>query len=418
MPRIPRIGLIVLAALAAGGATAAAAGPGGAAPGQTPTGGGTTTATTPTVPTATTPASGPVPLHLHATSLRQDGGALVWSLSTSRTWTPASLASDRQSLCLRLVFPSGASFASRDVCVVRAGSAVRLAYMRVLGSGRHGPAHPLSARVRRPSDRALVARFDPARLAIPYASVRWRTLSTTNGCANAPGASCFESLPLIGVVLALRAPLPVGCTAAGPAYVTNGSRARHVVALTFDDGPSTYTPAVLSVLERERVHATFFLIGQQVAGYAAFARRALADGDMIGDHTWSHPSVAGGGAFASGQISSTANAIRRATGFRPCLFRAPYGAVSASLIGLARGLGFTTIQWDVDPQDWARPGSGAIYARIVGAVRNGSIVLMHDGGGPRGQTLAALPGIIHTLKARGYGFVTVDELTGARLRYR
>jgi peptidoglycan/xylan/chitin deacetylase (PgdA/CDA1 family) len=127
--------------------------------------------------------------------------------------------------------------------------------------------------------------------------------------------------------------------------------------------------------------------------------------------------VSRGGAFASGEITSAAGAIHKATGFRPCLFRAPYGAVSSSLIGLARGLGFTTIQWDVDPQDWARPGSGAIYARVVGNVRNGSIVLMHDGGGPRSQTLAALPGIIHTLKARGYGFVTVDQLTGARLRY-
>lgn len=415
MPGIRRIVLLALLALvAAGGATAAAAGPGGASPGQTPT-----TAPVTTLPTATTPAppSGAVPLHLHAATLRQDRRALVWSFSTSHSWTPASLAANGQSLCLRLVFPSGASFASRDVCVARSGEAVRLEYMRVLQSGGHGPHHPLSVRVRRPSARSLVARLDPAALGIPYDSVRWRTLSSTDGCALAAGASCFESLPPKGVVLALRAPTPVGCTAAGPAYVTNGSRARHVVALTFDDGPSTYTPAVLSVLERERVHATFFLIGQQVAGYAAFARRALADGDMIGDHTWSHPSVAGGGAFAQGQIVSTADAIQRATGFRPCLFRAPYGAVSSSLIGLAHGLGFTTIQWDVDPQDWARPGSGAIYSRIVGAVRNGSIVLMHDGGGPRGQTLAALPGIIHTLKARGYGFVTVDRLTGARLRW-
>jgi peptidoglycan-N-acetylglucosamine deacetylase len=138
---------------------------------------------------------------------------------------------------------------------------------------------------------------------------------------------------------------------------------------------------------------------------------------MLGDHTWSHPDVSGGGAFASGQITSTASAIQRATGFRPCLFRAPYGAVSPSLIGLAHGLGLTTIQWDVDPRDWSLPGSRAIYSRIVGAARNGSIVLMHDGGGPRSQTLAALPGIIHTLRARGYGFVTVTQLTGARLRY-
>ena len=418
MSGLRRIALALLVALAAGGATAAvAAGPGGAAPGQTPTGSGTTT-TAATAPATTAPASGTAPLHLHAATLRQDGAALAWSLSAAQPWTPASLARAGQSLCLRLVFPSGASFTTRDVCVVRAGTAVRLEYMRVLSAGGHGPRHALAARVHRPSDRALVASFDPATLGIPYQSVHWRTLSTTNGCATGGSALCSESLPPIGVVLALRAPLPVGCTAAGPLFVTNGSRAHRVVALTFDDGPSTYTPAVLSVLERARVHATFFLIGRQVAGYAAFPRRALADGDMVGDHTWSHPNVSGGGAFASAQITSTANAIQRATGFRPCLFRAPYGAVSSSLTGLARGLGFTTIQWDVDPQDWARPGSGAIYARVVSHVRNGSIVLMHDGGGPRGETVAALPGIIAALKARGYAFATVDQLTGARLRYR
>jgi peptidoglycan-N-acetylglucosamine deacetylase len=411
VPGPRRIALLALLALASGGATAPAAGPGGAAPGQTPPGGGSGGGGTPPAGPA------PTPLHLHAATLTQDAGVLVWSLSTSRPWTPASLGAGGQSLCLRLVYPSGGGFASRDVCVVRSGSVARLAFARVLRSGGHGPMHPLSARLRRPDGRSLVARFDPATLAIPSSSVRWRTLSGTSGCDVAGATACFDALPASGAVLSLRAPQPIGCTPASPSYVTNGSRSRHVVALTFDDGPSTYTPAVLDLLKRERIHATFFLIGRQVGGYAAFARRALAEGNMLGDHTWSHADVSGGGAFASGQIVSTADAIQRATGFRPCLFRAPGGAVSSSLIGLARGLGFATIQWDVDPQDWSLPGSGAIYSRIVGAARNGSIVLMHDGGGPRSQTLAALPGIVHTLKARGYGFVTVDRLTGARLRY-
>ncbi len=415
MQGLPRIALLVLLALAAGGATAVAAGPGGAAPGQTQTGTGTTT----TPPTTTTPAAPPVtaPLHLHSTKLTQNGSSLVWSLQTSQPWTPASLGANGRALCVRLVYQAGAGFASRDVCVARSGSTAGLVYMRVLASGHHGPSHPLSATVSRRDGRSLSARFDLAALGIPYGSVRWRTLSTTAGCLVASGGRCFESLPPSGVVLALRAPLPVGCTTAGPAYVTNGARTKHVVALTFDDGPSTYTPQVLSILERERVHATFFEIGQQVAGFAAYSRRILADGDVIGDHTWNHADVSRGGAFASGEITSAAGAIRKATGFRPCLFRAPYGAVSSSLTGLARGLGFTTIEWDVDPQDWARPGTGAIYSRIVGNVRNGSMVLMHDGGGPRNETVAALPDIIHTLKARGYSFVTVTELTGSRLLY-
>jgi peptidoglycan/xylan/chitin deacetylase (PgdA/CDA1 family) len=365
----------------------------------------------------TPPAATPSPLHLHSSTLTQTDGVLVWSLATSRPWTPASLGSEGQSLCLRLVYGSGGSFASRDVCVVRSGTAVRLAFARVLRSGGHGPTHVLSSRLRRPDERSLVARFDPAKLSISASSLRWRTLSSTSGCSIADGAACFEALPAQGAEVRLRAPKPVGCTPGGPSYVTSGSRSRHVVALTFDDGPSPYTSAVLDVLKREQVHATFFLIGQQVAGGASLVRRELAEGHMLADHTWSHANVSGGGAFASGQIGSTASAIQRATGFRPCLFRAPYGAVSGSLIGLAHGLGFTTVEWDVDPQDWALPGSGAIYSRIVGTTHNGSIILMHDGGGPRSQTLAALPGIIHTLKARGYGFVTVDQLTGARLRY-
>jgi peptidoglycan/xylan/chitin deacetylase (PgdA/CDA1 family) len=415
VPGYRRIALLALLALATGGATATAAGPGGAAPGDTPPsgGGGGGTTTTPVVPPPATPS----PLHLHTSTLTQDSGVLVWSLATSRAWTPTSLSSDRQSLCLRLVFQSGGSFASRDVCVAPSGDAPRLAYARVLRSGGHGPMHPLSARLRRPDDRSLVGRFDPAKLAIPFSSLRWRTLSSTNGCRIADGAACLDALPADGAVLRLRAPQPVGCTPAGPSYVTNGSRSRHVVALTFDDGPSSYTSAVLDVLKREQVHATFFLIGQQVAGGASLVRRELAEGHMLADHTWSHADVSGGGGFASGQITSTASAIQKATGFRPCLFRAPYGAVSGSLIGVAHGLDFTTVQWDVDPQDWALPGSGAIYSRIVGGAHNGSIILMHDGGGPRSQTLAALPGIIRTLKARGYGFVTVDQLTGARLRY-
>ncbi|HZV73018.1 MAG TPA: polysaccharide deacetylase family protein [Conexibacter sp.] len=421
MQGIRRIAIAVLLALAAGGATATAAGPGGAAPGDTPpgstSGGGGSGGTTPT-PAPTTPIAplGSVPLHLHTATLTQDGGVLVWSLTASRPWTPATLGTAAQSLCVRLVYETQ-GFNSRDVCVAPSGSTLRLTYARVLRSGGHGPSHPLGGRVARPDGRSLVARFDPAKLGIPYSSVRWRTLASTSGCALASGTSCFDALPADGAVLRLRAPQPVGCTPAGPAYVTNGSRGRHVVALTFDDGPSPYTSAVLDVLRREQVHATFFVIGQQVAGGAALVKRELAEGHMVGDHTWSHPNVSGGGAFASGQITSTASAIQRATGFRPCLFRAPYGAVSSSLIGLAHGLGFTTVEWDVDPQDWSTPGSGAIYSRIVGNVHDGSIVLMHDGGGPRSQTLAALPGIIHTLKARGYGFVTVPELTGARLRF-
>lgn len=400
----------VLMALVASGAAATAAGPGGAAPGA----GGTDTTTTPAPPP---PPAGPQPLHLHRATLRQDGAVLVASLSTSRPWTPASLRADGQSLCLRLVYEAGRGFASRDLCVAPRRGKPRLAYFRVLRSGGHGPAHPLPARVRRPNERSLVVRFDPAKLKIPYASVRWRALSSTDGCrVGGRDDDCYEALPADGAVVRLRAPQPVGCTVPGASYVTHGPRNRKVVALTFDDGPAPLTGPILDVLRRERAPATFFLIGQQVAGGSALVKRMLAEGHMVAGHSWNHANLSSGGLLASGQISSTATAIQRATGFRPCLFRAPYGAVSGALIGTARGLGETTIQWDVDTNDWQLPGAGTIAARALRAT-SGSIVLMHDGGGPRAQTLAALPGIIRGLRARGYGFVTVTELLRAQMRF-
>jgi peptidoglycan/xylan/chitin deacetylase (PgdA/CDA1 family) len=145
----------------------------------------------------------------------------------------------------------------------------------------------------------------------------------------------------------------------------------------------------------------------------------LADGDMVGDHTWDHANVSGGGSFAASEISQAAAAIRGATGgFQPCLFRAPYGAVSSGLTSEARSLGFTTIQWDIDPRDWARPGTDAIYQNVVQNAHDGAIVIQHDGGGDRSETLAALPREIDTLRRAGYRFVTVTQMLGYQLLYR
>ncbi|HEY2653316.1 MAG TPA: polysaccharide deacetylase family protein, partial [Solirubrobacteraceae bacterium] len=169
--------------------------------------------------------------------------------------------------------------------------------------------------------------------------------------------------------------------------------------------------------------ATFFEIGRQIAPYdpgGAVERRMLADGDMIGDHTWSHRDMATLRPGAQrDQLLKAAGAIKHATGgFTPCLWRPPYGATSPSLIALARSLGFLTIMWNIDPRDWALPGVGAIYSNVVDNARNGAIVIQHSGGGPRFQTLAALPQEIDTLRSQGYRFVTVDQLLGLKLVYR
>ncbi len=208
----------------------------------------------------------------------------------------------------------------------------------------------------------------------------------------------------------------------GPAYVTSGPTTGREIALTFDDGPWYDTPQFLDILERYHVPATFFEIGEEISTYGeggAIERRMLADGDMVGDHTWSHPDVSGAGAFAQGQILSAASAIRAAThGFTPCLFRAPGGAVSSALISEARSLGFTTIEWDIDTVDWSRPGTATIEQRAIGGAHPGAIILQHDGGGDRSETLAALPDEITTLLRRGYHFVTVTQLLGQKLIYK
>jgi peptidoglycan/xylan/chitin deacetylase (PgdA/CDA1 family) len=220
-----------------------------------------------------------------------------------------------------------------------------------------------------------------------------------------------------------RSRLPIGCVRKGPAMVFAGSSRAHELALTFDDGPWGDPPTAdfIRLLAAEHVPATFFEIGNQISRYdpaGRLEREMLADGDMIGDHTWAHPDLLYLTASARReQIARTAAAIRRVTGFTPCLFRAPYGAVNRSLVTLVRSMGMSTIGWDVDPRDWALPGVAAIERAVIGGARNGSIILQHFGGGPRWETLDALPVEIRALRARGYRFVTVTQLLGYRLIY-
>jgi peptidoglycan/xylan/chitin deacetylase (PgdA/CDA1 family) len=224
-------------------------------------------------------------------------------------------------------------------------------------------------------------------------------------------------------LLGLHEPRLIGCVPAGPTWVFHAPDRRvREIALTFDDGPWYDTALFLDVLERAHAVGTFFQIGDQIGEYARHGldRRMLEDGDMIGDHTWNYGGdVAAGGRDAATQIFEAAAAIRRATGgFQPCLFRAPGGNVTPALLRTARSLGFATIQWDVDPRDWATPGTTAIYDNVVGNAHDGAIVIQHDGGGNRSETLAALPLEIATLRREGYRLVTVPQLLGYRLLYR
>ncbi len=171
------------------------------------------------------------------------------------------------------------------------------------------------------------------------------------------------------------------------------------------------------MLERYGVRATFFMIGRQItSSYRPVLLRELRNGDVLGDHTWDHPDLVLSPEVRS-ELARTIAAIYALTGYTPCVFRPPYGDYDASVLSTARSLGLSTVLWNVDPTDWALPGTGAIESRVLAQVRPGSIVISHDGGGPRGETLAAYPGIITKLRARGYRIVTIPELLGYRPVY-
>ena len=221
-------------------------------------------------------------------------------------------------------------------------------------------------------------------------------------------ALTLTSVPAGGSTLTL----PTGCTHGGAPFHTHGPRGRKRIAIGFDDGPSEYTLRVLRVLREFDSHATFFEIGQETSGRAAIMRKILAQGNEIGNHSLHHESDP-----SSESLHETNHLIRAATGFRPCDFRPPDGRVNSGLIDRAHAEHLVTVNWDVDPRDWADPGVGAIASGVIHSAHNGSIVVLHDGGGDRSQTVAALPAILSHFRDRGYKFVTVAELLGHHFIY-
>ena len=226
-----------------------------------------------------------------------------------------------------------------------------------------------------------------------------------------PGSAAPRALASVRVLYRIA-----GCRSRGAQAYRDGPRGR-AVAIGFDDGPAADTPAFVRMLEHSHARATFFLIGAHVgASFRPTLLRELRDGDALGDHTFTHPDLLRS-ASVRGQLASTIAAIRALSGFTPCVFRPPYGAYDGAIVQTARSLGLATVLWNVDPADWALPGTQAIERRVLAAVQPGSIILSHDGGGRRGQTLAAYPAIIAGLRARGYRILTIPELLGFRPVY-
>jgi peptidoglycan/xylan/chitin deacetylase (PgdA/CDA1 family) len=176
-----------------------------------------------------------------------------------------------------------------------------------------------------------------------------------------------------------------------------------VLYLTFDDGPSTpYTQQVLKVLAKFRAHATFFDLGQQAQRYPELLAAELAGGNTIGNHTWDHRSLAG---MSRAKFNNEVMRTKTVLGVKAskCL-RPPYGAHDGFTADYAAALGYRLQYWDIDTRDWARPGVNSIVTTVLTGARNGSVVLMHDGGGDRTQSVDALEKILSTLSSRGWQF--------------
>jgi cellulose synthase/poly-beta-1,6-N-acetylglucosamine synthase-like glycosyltransferase/peptidoglycan/xylan/chitin deacetylase (PgdA/CDA1 family)/spore germination protein YaaH len=199
------------------------------------------------------------------------------------------------------------------------------------------------------------------------------------------------------------------------------------VALTFDDGPDAeWTPQILDILKAKHVHATFFVIGANVQANPELVQRILAEGHELGSHTYTHPNLADTPAQAVElELNATQRLIQALTGRSLLLFRPPYlgdnepGDTSDIVpVEIAQNLGYITVGEQIDPIDWALPGADVIIARVMKGLNahppqtRGNTILLHDAGGDRAQTVAALPGLIDQVRARGYRFVLASNLIG------
>jgi peptidoglycan/xylan/chitin deacetylase (PgdA/CDA1 family) len=184
---------------------------------------------------------------------------------------------------------------------------------------------------------------------------------------------------------------------------------RNAVALTIDDGPHPdWTPQVLDLLAENEVRATFSLVGGQAQAYPKLVRRIARAGHGLCNHTMTHPQPFGARSTAAirRQVVDAQSAISEAAGKEPELFRAPGGDWTEAVLDVAHELGLTPVGWSVDPRDWALPGAAAIESCLMGAGA-GDILLSHDGGGNRAQTVVALRSVLPRLRDAGLRFVVL-----------
>ncbi|MBO0795910.1 MAG: polysaccharide deacetylase family protein [Ktedonobacteraceae bacterium] len=239
-----------------------------------------------------------------------------------------------------------------------------------------------------------------------------------------PYVKSLKKFALMSVFVALCITLGVGfvpeksamaSTAVAPnqeSVIMRGRSDAPKIALTFDDGPHPVnTPKILAILRQYHVPATFFTEGKNVQQYPWLVRQEIAAGHIVGNHTWDHPELPKLTPQQRAQeIANTTSMMKQVTGVTPQFLRPPYGELDEQVKQEIAAEHLTTVLWDIDPRDWSTPGTEAIVNNVLSNAHNGAIVLLHDGGGDRSQTVAALPEIIKGLRQRGYTLVTVAQL--------
>lgn len=191
--------------------------------------------------------------------------------------------------------------------------------------------------------------------------------------------------------------------------LVRGNPTRKEIALTFDDGPHpVYTEELLDILKREHVRATFFVVGKQTDRFPQLVQQEVAEGHEVANHTYDHlrlPTLPP--AQIEEELTEGARAIQRAVGSPTRLYRPPGGEYDASVLAATKQLGLVMVLWTDDPGYFAKPPAKTVEERALRDIRDGGILLLHDG---IQQTLDILPDLIRQLKARGYQFVTCSEL--------
>ena len=286
---------------------------------------------------------------------------------------------------------------SRRVLLAAGGLVVLGEFIAGEGSGGATSTTGTSAGGRNPAGSGSSAKGQASRTPGATPSATPSDISSSSAAKTPPSTATPEA-----------SPRTTGSAKAPPQptyYLNDGPK---TIALTIDDGPNaTYTPQILKLLQKYRVKATFSMIGTSVVADPGLAREVADAGHKVINHTWTHANLSGlTPSQLTVQIDKANDEIEAAIRQRLDMFRAPYGAWSTAVLERCQQMKLTPLDWSVDPQDWARPGTNKIISNIMKNTRTGSIILEHDGGGNRSQTVAALTVVIPELLAAGYRFRT------------